>query len=205
MKLFYSAASPYVRKVMVAAHETGLAVRIELVPSAASPVDRNRAIAEHNPAGRVPTLVADDGSAIFDSRVICEHLDRLHDGAPLIPREPADRIRTLTLNALADGLLEAGVLSRYETVMRPQELRWQAWIDGQRGKIEASLDSLDGRWIGHLESRLDLGGIAAGCALGWLDFRFAEVIDWRASRPRLAAWYEGVSARPSMAATVPKA
>lgn len=189
---------------MVVAHETGLVDRIEPIPSAASPVDRNMAIAEHNPAGRVPTLIADDGRAIFDSRVICEHLDNLQDGAPLIPREPADRIRTLTLNALADGLLEAGVLTRYETVMRPQELRWHAWIDGQRGKIEASLDSLDGHWIAHLESRLDLGVIAGACALGWLDFRFADIIDWRASRPRLAAWYEGFSARPSMTATVPK-
>ena len=204
MKLFHSAASPYARKVMVAAHETGLAGSLEPIASKASPIDRNMAIAEHNPAGRVPTLIDDDGHAVFDSRVICEHLDRLSAGDPLLPREAGARVTTLTLNALADGLLEAAILIRYETVMRPPELRWQAWIDGQRGKIDASLDALEHDWIAHLEGRRDLGAIAVGCALGYLDFRFAGVIDWRASRPRLAAWYEGFSARPSMAATAPK-
>lgn len=200
MKLFNADASPFARKVRVAAHETGLADRLELVTTTASPVDRNMTIAEHNPTGRIPTLVDDDGTAIFDSRVICERLDLLHAGEPLIPREANARIETLTLNALADGLMETTVLLRYETALRPEALRWSAWIDGARGKIDASLDRLQSDWLEHLKNRLDLGVIAAACALGYLDFRFAD-IDWRASRSGLAAWYKDFEERPSMRAT----
>jgi glutathione S-transferase len=202
MRLFHSPASPFVRKVMVLAHETGLIGRIERVRAVVSPVARDEQVAKHNPAGHVPTLVLEDGTALFDSTVICQYLDTLHGGAPLHPVESLPRARALCLQALADGILDAGVLMRYETVLRPEALRWPAWYDGQRGKVRASLVSLERDWIAHLSGPLDMGVIASGCALGYLDFRFPDD-PWRANHPRLAGWYDGFSHRASMQATWP--
>lgn len=202
MKLYFSPASPYVRKVMVAAHEKGLADRIELLPSAASPINRDKTIVRSNPSGKVPTMLLDTGQALYDSRVICAYVDSLSSDPLLIPAAGETRFAAMTLEALGDAILDAALLARYETVMRPQELRWNDWTRGQMEKIESGLDSLAGEWMEHLTGPVTLGSLTAACALGYLDFRFADH-DWRSSRPKLAAWFEDFSARPSMKATVP--
>lgn len=202
MKLFHSTASPYVRKVMVLAHESGIAGLLELSPAVVSPVARAAAVAAHNPTGHVPTLLLDDGQALFDSRVICEYLDSVHADSHLHPQEPLPRARSQSLQALADGMLDAAVLVRFELALRPPESRWPAWIDGQWDKVTASLQLLERDWLDYLDERLDMGVIAAACALGYLDFRFSDH-PWREQHPRLAQWYAVFAARPSMVATWP--
>jgi glutathione S-transferase len=203
MKLFWSATSPFVRKVLVCAIERGVRDRLELVPVTVNPVGGPNPVSTHNPAGKIPCLLTDEGTAIFDSRVIVEHLDTLPGGPPLVPREPTMRMRALTLQSLADELTDAAVLLRYETFLRPEPLRWPEWIAGQRGKVQASLDQLERFFLAHLEAHFDVGAIATACALGYLDFRFPEE-DWRASRPALARWQVQASTRPSLRETVPK-
>jgi glutathione S-transferase len=202
MRLFHSPASPFVRKVLVAARERGIEGGIEVVASAVTPVTRDAAIVVHNPLGKIPTLALPDGTGLFDSRVIVEYLDSLPGGARLIPEAGAARFRTLTLQALADGLCDAAVLLRYETAVRPEALRWAEWSAGQTTKVVAALDALERDWIGHLNAGIDIGVVATGCALGYLDYRFAS-LGWREGRPALAAWQAGFSARPSMVATAP--
>ncbi|GGF40117.1 glutathione S-transferase [Aliidongia dinghuensis] len=201
MKLLYSAASPYVRKVMVVAHETGLAGKIELVPSTVAPTLVNSDVAAKNPLVKVPTLVLDDGTGLFDSRVIAEYLDSLHGGHRLFPAEGPARWTALRRQATADGLLDAALLVRYEHNLRPEPQRWAAWSEGQFRKIRQALAALAAERLG---GSLTIGEIAAGCALGYLDFRFPEE-DWRSAHPTLAAWYADVAERPSFVATVPKA
>lgn len=201
MKLHFSPASPYVRKVLVLAHEVGLAERIERVECALTPIAPNDAVVADNPLGKVPTLVTDDGVALYDSRVICEYLDSLHDGPRMFPAAPAERWAALSRQALADGILDAAVIARYETALRPESLRWQEWIDGQTQKFRRALDELEEQ-ADLLANEPDIGTIAIGCALGYIDFRYDHE-RWRASRPQLAAWYGDFSARPSMRATVP--
>lgn len=200
MKLFHSTASPFVRKVMVLAHESGLADRIECVSAVVSPVARDMAVVAHNPTGHIPTLLLEDGQALYDSAVICQYLDTLHDGEPFHPVSAADRSRALCLQALADGIMNAGVLIRFETALRPPELRWPAWLEGQRSKIVSSLDVLARDWIEHLERSPDMGAIATGCALSYIDFRLLHP-GWREAVPALAAWYARFSERPSMRKT----
>ncbi len=202
MQLFHSVTSPYVRKVMVLAHETGLVDRIEKIESSPSPVVGDQPVTVQNPLGKVPTLVLDDDSVLFDSRVIAAFLDTQHDGTPLIPAQGIKRFAALTLEALADGLLDAALLCRYETAARPEELRWQSWYDGQMGKIDTALDELEAHWMEILNGPTTIGSIATACALGYLDFRFGDS-DWRPTRPQLAAWYAGFAERPSMQATAP--
>ena len=200
MKLRFSPTSPYVRKVLVAAIELGLADRIEKV--AANPWNPDDALPTVNPLGKVPALTTDEGQVLFDSVVICEYLDSHHDGRPLFPREPEDRWRTLRLHALADGILDAAVTRFIEGARRPAELRWSEWDARQRAKIGRALDSLEGE-AASLDGPLDIGQIALGCALGYLDFRFAAE-DWRSAHPKLAAWYEAFAERASMQATIPQ-
>jgi glutathione S-transferase len=202
MKLYFSPASPYVRKVMVVAHEKGLADRIEPIISKVSPIERNEEIARYNPLGKVPCLVLDDGRALADSRVIVAYLDSL--AAPALnPTEGAARYDALALEALADGLLDGCLLVRYETLLRPKELLWPEWVSGQYAKIDGALDLLETRWIDALNGPVTIGVIAAACALGYLDFRF-ESRDWRTARPRLAAFFATFSKRPSLQATWPR-
>lgn len=200
MKLFYSPASPYVRKVLASARILGLADSIELLPSAASPVARDMTIARVNPLGKVPTAYLDDDTALIDSRTICEYL---HEQAPekgLLPAGAA-RWEALRLHALADGLLDAALLARYEVAMRPAELRWDDWLKGQMGKIDAAIAVLESE-VEALQGRSDIGSITVGCALGYLDFRFADH-DWRSNAPRLAQWWAEFGATPAMAETAP--
>jgi glutathione S-transferase len=202
MKLYYSATSPFVRKCLVSAHELGLRERIELLPAAPHPVNRDRALVVCNPLGKVPTLLTEDGAVLYDSRVICEYLNALGKGH-LIPTEPAARWPILRDEALADGMLEAAVLVRYETFARPESLRWKDWIDGQMDKVTCGLTEIEQR-ASALDQRIDLGTIAIGCALGYLDFRFAA-LGWKNSHPETAAWFARFAARESMRATGPPA
>jgi len=200
MKLLYSPASPYARKVLVLAHETGLIDRIAVTAATASPTGSAAEVAAHNPLGKIPALVLEDGTALYDSRVICEYLDGLSDGPHLFPAGAA-RWDALTRQALADGLLDAALLTRYERVLRPEERRWDAWDAGQIGKITAALDRFEA--LAADLPALDIGTVAMACALGYLDLRFSDLA-WRDGRPALAAWFAVVEREPAMAATVPK-
>ena len=202
MKLYYAVASPFARKCLVVAHEVGLRERVELVPAAAHPVNRDKAVVAHNPLGKIPTLITDDGTDLYDSRVICEFLNTLGNGR-LDPKEGAARWRTLVEQSLADGIMDAAVLVRYETVMRPEALRWNDWTTGQMEKVTSGLEALDARAAGFGQ-RVDFGTIAFGCALGYLDFRFAS-LNWRDRHPNAAAWFQWFAARESMVATKPVA
>jgi glutathione S-transferase len=202
LKLHYAAASPFVRKCLVAAHELGLRNRIELLPAAAHPVNRDPSVVAHNPLGKIPTLLTDDGTVLYDSRVICEYLNAM-GGGRLLPREGEARWRVLVDESLCDGISDAAVLTRYETFARPEALRWNDWISGQLAKVHSGLDALEAR-AATLGDRVDLGTIACGCALGYLDFRFSS-LGWRDRHPNVAAWFERFAARDSMVTTRPDA
>ncbi|NKJ23382.1 glutathione S-transferase family protein [Dyella sp. SG609] len=196
MKLLYQTHSPYARKVLVAAHETGLAGQLDVIHHETSPTRRNEAVYAVNPLGKVPVLLLDDGEVLFDSGVICEYLDGLHGGPKLIPMQTAARYGVLRMQALAQGIADAGIAARWDIERRPEALRWPVLVDAYREKIAATCDYLE-REID--EGAVDLGTIALATALSWIEFR--EVYDFRAGRPRLAAWYERFSSRASMQAT----
>ena len=200
MKLYYSPPSPFARKVIAAAHELGLMDRITLEKVAVTPVSQNDLVAAANPLAKVPTLVLEDGQALFDSRLIVDYLDTLTDRS-LAPREGPARWRALTELAQSDGLLDAALLARYETMMRPEPLRWDEWTAGQLGKVRRALDAFEGteRRAGD---DLGIADIGVACGLGYLDFRFPGEA-WRDGRPRLTAFYETISQRASWAATDP--
>ncbi|MBI5131747.1 MAG: glutathione S-transferase N-terminal domain-containing protein [Rhodopseudomonas palustris] len=200
MKLYHSTASPFVRKVMVLAHETGLVSRLDLVSAVVSPVARDAGVVAHNPTGHIPTLLLDDGTALYDSAVICQYLDTLHDGPPMLPAEPLARARALCLQALGDGIMNAGVLIRFENALRPPDLRWPAWLDGQTSKIQSSLDALERDWLAYLEQQIDIGTISVACALGYIDFRELRP-GWRTAVPALADWHARFAQRGSMQQT----
>jgi glutathione S-transferase len=202
MKLHYNVASPYVRKVMAVAIETGLDGRLEAVTRMMTPIKPNPDLVQDNPLGKIPCLVTDDGTVLYDSRVICEYLDGLHRGSKMFP--PAGPVRWIALRRQAegDGMLDAALLARYETFLRPDEHRWPEWIEGQKQKFRRALDSLD-REAPSFGDTVDIGTITIGCALGYLDFRYADE-DWRATRPSLAVWFERFSERPSIARTAPQ-
>ena len=197
MKIYFSPFSPYVRKCLVAGHELGLNERIELLPSNANPVQRDQEIIAKNPLGKVPTFLTDDGQVLYDSRVICEYLDDLANGT-LFPREGKARWETLTLQSLADGMLDACLLARYEDVARPEPLRWADWRAAQLDKVETSLSHLE-TGPQQLDGRVDMGSLTVGCALWYLDLRFPEV-NWRSRYPQVAQWFAVFSQRPSMQA-----
>ncbi len=201
MQLYFNPASPYVRKVRVTAHELGLGDKIELISVSLTPVSPHDAVRSSNPIGKIPALITDDGAALYDSPVICEYLEALAGGNRIFPAPGATRWTALRRQALADGIMDAAVLTRYEQAVRPQELRWQSWVEGQLLKIRTALDALERE---NLEEALDIGTISIACALGYLDLRFATE-SWRTSRPRLAAWIAAIGRRPSLVATAPVA
>lgn len=201
MRLFHSPTTPFGRKVMVLLLETGQDGAVEVIPASGSPIDPGTQPVDANPLGKIPTLVLDDGTALYDSRVICRYLDD-RAGAGLYP-EPPRLWRTLTLEATADGILEAALLMVYEARLRPGELRFAPWVEGQWAKIARALAMLETRWQDHLAGPLDMGQIALACALSYLDFRHGAR-DWRSGHPGLAAWHEQMAARESMTATQPQ-
>ncbi|MCB1809205.1 MAG: glutathione S-transferase family protein, partial [Candidatus Competibacteraceae bacterium] len=175
---------------------------LHLIETTLSPVSPNAALNADNPIGKVPALVLDDGSVLYDSPVICEYLDTLHTGPRWFPDGP-ERWDALRRQALADGILDAAVISRYEAALRPEALRWDDWLSGQQQKIIRALDQLE-QTCGQWGERLDIGTLTIACALGYLDFRFAD-LDWRSEHPQLSAWFASFSQRPSIVSTVPTA
>jgi len=203
MTLFHNTLSPFVRKVMVLLHETGQQNRVALQDCVLSPVSPDAALNADNPLGKIPALRLADGSVIHDSRVILEYLDQQHVGNPLIPREGAARWRRLTLASLADGIMDASVMVRYELVLRAPEKHWDEWLNAQREKIRRALAYLESDAIAELTSHFDVAAISVACALGYIDLRHPD-LDWRSANPQLANWYFEVSQRASMVATLPK-
>lgn len=204
MTLFHNPASPFVRKVRVLLYETGQQERVALHVSQLSPVHPDAQLNQDNPLGKIPALRLADGNVLHDSRVILDYLDHQHVGNPLIPREGSARWRRLTLASTADGILDAAVLVRYETALRPEPKHWELWLEEQRNKIRRALGMLEQDAIAELASHFDVASISVACALGYLDFRHPD-LQWRSSHPRLAAWYAEVSQRPSMLQTQPPA
>ena len=198
MQIYFSPFSPYVRKCLVVGHELGLHDRIELLDSNAHPVNRDAHLIAKNPLGKVPTFVTDDGQILYDSRVICEYLNEVAGGS-LLPATGQARWATLTLQALAEGMLDAALLARYEDVARPEAIRWPEWRAAQLDKAETALASLDAD-IALLQGRVDLGSLTLGCALWYLDLRFPDYA-WRARFANVAAWSGEFARRPSMAAS----
>ena len=200
MQLRYLKTSPYVRKVMVCAHELGLADRIETIDT--RPQEDEESLCEHNPLSKVPALITDDGEVLYDSPVVCEYLDALGGNRLFPPPGPA-RWTALRRHALADGILDAAVARRYES-QRSEEIQHEPWVARQKRKIERALDYFEGEAdaLAHGNSPVTIGEIAVGCALGYLDLRF-EADDWRRNRPALASWYEDFAERPSMRKTIP--
>ncbi|MGB0410459.1 MAG: glutathione S-transferase [Pikeienuella sp.] len=203
MKLLHAGPSPFVRKVMVLLEEAGKTADMELVDGFGAPTAPNENVTAANPLGKIPCLVRDNGPAIYDSRVITRFLDN-HYGTGLYPE--GDAIwETLTLEAHADGMMEAAVLCVYEVRCREEGDRSAAWVQAQRDKVNRALDALEARWLSHLSGPVGMGHIGVGCALGYLDFRteMGGFGDWRQGRPGLAAWGEEFLARASMVATAP--
>lgn len=197
MKLHWSSRSPFVRKVMVAAHETGLADRIERIPTLVGLAIANREILARNPLGKIPALVLEDGTTLFDSGVICEYLDGLHDGPKLFPPSGPARIAALRRQALGTGYCGMLVLWRSE---QAREAPSAAILEGFARKHAAVLAALEAEAPALAATPFGIGHIAIGCALSYLDFRFAA-LGWRAGCPRLAEWHAGFCARPSVRAT----
>lgn len=202
MKLYHAPASPFVRKVMVLLHEAGAADRVTLVPASGHPLDPGTMPVDRNPLGKIPALERPDGPTLYDSRVITRYLDDLLT-ARLYPAAP-HLWDTLVSEATADGIAEAAVLMRYEMHVRPEATRSLEWADAQWQKIARALTALEERWMSHLSGPLDMGQIATGCALGYLDLRHGDR-DWRRGHPALAAWYAAFAARPAMQASAPAA
>ncbi len=200
MRLWHNPASPFARKVRIVARETGQLAQIEEIAIMVSPVSPNIDLAAQNPLVKIPALQTDDGKVLFDSTVICEYLDSLHGGAHVFPSD-ASRWDALRLQSLCDGILDAAVLIRYETAVRPEEYRWENWMKGQFTKIRNGLDALNAE-VPSWGQRFDIGQIAAACVLGYLDFRYADE-NWREPRPQLEKWYDGVKQRRSFAETNP--
>ncbi|MEX2630349.1 MAG: glutathione S-transferase N-terminal domain-containing protein [Tistlia sp.] len=197
MRLFWNPTSPFVRKVSVVLLELGLDRQVEYVET--NPRDAASGFWEANPLAKIPAFERDDGLVLFDSPVICAWLDETYGGGRL-SGQGDDRWRVLTLTALADGVLDAGVLARQEG-LRPEAERSAAWVDKQVGIATRGLDRLDA-CAEQFGDGVDLASITVGCAVAWLGFRHPQ-IDWLQGRGRLAAWYRSFSERPSMAATVP--
>jgi glutathione S-transferase len=203
MKLRYSPTSPYVRKVMVVALETGLAERIERIPTTVAPTKLNDEVARENPLVKVPALTTDDGLVLYDSPVICEYLDTLHDGPKLFPANGKARWLALRQQALGDGILDAAILGRYE-ILRPKEYQWQDWLDAQMRKVRGALAALEMEAEAvDLAGPLTIGHVTIACALGYLDFRYQSEA-WRTKHRRLAVWADEVGQRKSIQLTVPK-
>lgn len=201
MKLHWSPRSPYVRKVMVFAYETGLADRFEKVRSVVAMSKPNPDVMRDNPLGKIPTLVLDNGLALFGSVVICEYLDSLHQGVKLFPASGMDRWRALRWHALGDGMLDTLILWRNERD-KPPGRQTPEWLSNFELKIRNSLDVIEKEAAELARTPLGIGHIGVAAALGYLDFRFPDVA-WRERGVQATGWFEGIANRPSMRQTLP--
>lgn len=202
MKLLYQTHSPYARKVLVFAHEAGLADRLEVVHHETSPTLRNPEVFAENPLGKVPVLIRPGMPSLFDSDVICAYLDtlhrgRLHDGRRLIPQEGEERWHALRMQSVAQGIADAGIAVRWETVRRPEPLRYPPLRDGYVDKLIASYDWLEREL--DAAAPLHVGHIAVATALAWIEFRVLP--GFRDNRPKLTTWFDAFEQRQSMLAT----
>jgi glutathione S-transferase len=203
MKLLSSTASPYTRKVRIVLAEKK--IECELVPVDVNPVEN--AVNAHNPLGKIPTLILDDGTALYDSRVIAEFLDSVSPISKLIPEGTRDRLAVRRWEALADGVTDAGILVRYES-LRDKKEQSPAWVDKQvarmrRGMTQMAAELGERSWCNG--DRYTLADIALGCCLGWLNFRKPGGVDWHQEYPALAKHYEKLMERPAFADTLPQA
>lgn len=202
MQLLYQTHSPYARKVLVFAHEAGLADRLQVVHHETSPTRRNAQVFAQNPLGKVPVLVRPGLPSLFDSDVICAYLDslhrgRLHEGRRLVPGDGEARWQALRVQSVAQGIADAGIAVRWETVRRPEPLRYPSLRDGYVEKLLASYD-----WLEHeldVAAPVHVGHIAVATALAWIEFR--ALPDFRAKRAKLSAWFDEFEQRASMRAT----
>lgn len=201
MKLIGTFASPYVRKVRIVAAEK----RVEFTWEADNPWKPDTGVAGYNPLGKVPVLVLEDGTALFDSRVIVEFLDHVSPISKLIPTDHRERIEVRRWEALADGVLDSGIAVRLEN-QRPEKERSASWIERNHAKVLRGLDAIDAQLEGRnwcAGNGYSLADIAVGCCVGWLDFRFPE-LGWRIDRANLARLATKLAERPSFADTVPR-
>ncbi len=199
MKLFYSAASPFVRKVMLVLHETGQIDDVALVEVATSVTEPNPELAACNPLAKIPALARDGGPTLYDSRVICEFLDDRGGGG--LYKGGWDM---KVLEATADGIMDAGVSMSYEKRLRPQDKQWEGWLEGQRGKILGACAAVEARWMPSLTGPVNIGQLAMAAALSYIDFRHPDA-GWRVGNPKLTDWHQSYESRPAMQATAPGA
>jgi glutathione S-transferase len=199
MKLHWSPRSPFVRKVMVVVHELGLADRIACVRTVAATTKPHADLMQDNPLSKIPTLVLDDGTVIYDSPVICEYLDSLGGAPKLHPAEPKARLVALRRQALGDGFLDMLVLLRDERMRTHPSDVHKASATVRKAAV---LNSLDREADSLAATPFGIGHVAIGCALSYLDFRYADE-DWRKGHPRIASWHAAFAARPSVRATEP--
>ena len=200
MKLLHGGLSPFVRKVMVVAHEKGVADALERVPSPVNPLEPMESVIAVNPLGKIPALVLDQGDVLYGSTLICEYLDDTFPEPRMVPVGPA-RWEALRRCNLADGVLEAGNLIRIES-LRPEGTQWEKWEEVQTLKVANALDALEQEASGLSSDAPQIGDVAIGCALGWLDVRLQHIA-WRKDRPSLESWYQRMADRPSMVSTAP--
>jgi len=203
MKIIGSLTSPYVRKVRIVFLEKKLEAALEIE----NVWDTKTKIGSLNPLGKVPCLILDDGEAIYDSRVIVEYVDTLSPVGKLIPVESRERAIVKTWEALADGIMDAGILARLEATWRPAEQQSQAWIERQMGKVEAALSQMsqelgENAWCHG--NQMTLADIAVGCALAWLSFRFPK-LEWQTKYANLDGLYQKLMQRSSFIETTPPA
>lgn len=199
MILYSTPASPFGRKVKIAAQHLDLADRIDVRPADVN--DADDPLLKANPVGKIPALVLEDGTTLFDSRVILDYLDHLAGGNRILPASPESRYRAMVLQAACDGLLDAAILQVYERRYRPEEKRHQPWIDRQADKVSRTLAALETHPT-DVDGAIHVGAITKACALGYLDFRFDGA--WRAAHPNLVAWLtQFEQAVPAFAATQP--
>lgn len=198
MKLFYSATSPFVRKVMLVLHETGQLDDVELLPIATTVISPNTALSASNPLKKVPALERDSGPALYDSRVICAYLDE---------RAGSDLYRggwdVKVLEATAEGIMDAAVSMAYERRLRPEDKQWDDWVEGMQSKILSACSAIEGRWMPLLTGPLNMGQIGLGAALSYIDFRHPDA-GWRKGNDALETWFQAFDSRPSMQATRPE-
>lgn len=202
MILRFSPSSPFVRKVRIAAALLGLDGEIAI--ERADTTDPNDSLRKINPLGKIPVLILEDGSAIYDSRVILDYLDERAGGGKIVPRQGPKRLAALRLQALCDGILDASILTVYESRFRKPEMHEAKWLDLQAGKVSRALAVLEAAppSLDAGQALPDVGQIALACALGYRDFRFGG--SWRSEHPRLVAWLDSFAARvPAFAATKP--
>ena len=183
---------------MVVAHECGIADQITQSPLGLTPVNPDTSVNADNPLGKIPALSLQDGSALYDSRVICEYLNDLGGGS-LYPTSGAARWTARRREACADGICDAAILARYEGFVRPEEKRWGEWSEAQINKFRRALKALDAEALGDV---VDIGTLSVVIALDYLDFRFPQE-NWRDGHSNLDAWYRQHASRESLSQTMP--